>query len=250
MFSNFYDNDIFIETENNKNTSLRLAHNKFSHLTHDEWKKQMKFGIDIQHSYYPSESNLKANNGLPESVDWVTAGAVTPVKDQGNCGSCWSFSATGALEGALQIKKGDLKSLSEQQLVSCNTKTNFGCEGGSMDNAFKWIKQNGGICTEDSYPYISGDTGSKESCDNSCTTVSNTGSISYTDVAQNDNAMMTALSQQPVSIAIESDSQIFQFYSSGVITGGGCGIDLNHGVLAVGYGKYDTDGKIILYLCI
>jgi C1A family cysteine protease len=243
MFSNFYDNDIFIETENNKNTSLRLAHNKFSHLTHDEWKQQMKFGIDIQHSYYPSEPNLKANNELPESVDWVAAGAVTPVKDQGNCGSCWSFSATGALEGALQIKKGDLKSLSEQQLVSCNTDTNYGCEGGLMDDAFDWIKQNGGICTEASYPYISGDTGSKESCSTSCELVSDTASISHRGVAQNDIDMMTALSQQPVSIAIEADSRIFQFYSSGVITGNRCGAEVNHGVLAVGYGKYDIDGK-------
>merc|ERR1712072_590679 len=102
------------------------------------------------------------------SVDWEAAGAVTPVKNQGNCGSCWSFSTTGSIEGAYQIKYGTLESFSEQNLVSCDN-TDAGCNGGWMDDAFEWMKSNGGICTEADYPYTSGDTGQSGSCAQNCT---------------------------------------------------------------------------------
>jgi C1A family cysteine protease len=165
---------------------------------------------------------------------------VTGVKDQGNCGSCWSFSATGALEGAYQIKYGSLVSFSEQNLVSCDT-IDSACNGGLMDNAFSWTKTNGGLCTEAGYPYTSGTTGQKGSCTTTCTKNTGVAPKSFTDIAKNsDSALMTALAQQPVSIAIQANQPAFQSYKSGVLTGT-CGSNLDHGVLAVGYGTW-TDG--------
>merc|ERR1711965_205711 len=155
---------------------------------------------------------------LPDSVDWTSKGAVTPVKDQGQCGSCWSFSATGALEGAYYVKNGKLNSYSEQHLVSCDT-TDAGCNGGLMDNAFAWTKSNGGICHEEDYAYTSGTSGKSGSCAPDCSKDSGVAPKSYTDVEKySDSALMSALAQQPASIAIQADQSSFQLYKSGVLT--------------------------------
>merc|ERR1712087_753979 len=172
---------------------------------------------------------------LADSVDWTTKGAVTPVKNQGQCGSCWSFSTTGSLEGAWEIATGNLVSFSEQQFVDCD-KVDQGCNGGLMDNAFKYAERNA-LCTEDSYSY----KGRGGTCQaTSCTVgIPKGGVTGYKDVAKDDmNALMEAVAQQPVSIAIEAGLPTFQLYKSGVL-GGICGTNLDHGVLAVGYG---TDG--------
>lgn len=204
----------------------------------------MRLGLGRYQPSEPAEfvhSAPQNVSALPASVDWSAKGAVTPVKDQGNCGSCWSFSATGALEGAYYIKNGNLKSYSEQHLVSCDT-TDSGCNGGLMDNAFAWTKKNGGICTEADYPYTSGTSSKSGTCAAStCTKDSGIAPKSYTDVQKNsDDALMSALVKQPVSIAIEADQSSFQLYKSGVLTAA-CGAKLDHGVLAVGYGTW-TDG--------
>jgi len=173
-------------------------------------------------------------------VDWTTKGAVTGVKNQGSCGSCWSFSTTGSLEGAYFLKYGSLLSFSEQQLVSCDTKGNDqGCNGGWMDDAFTYVANNGGITTEDQYPYTSGTSGKTGTCVTSgYTNVANVapkGSL-YVDVkAGSVDAMMSAVNVGPVSIAIQANQMAFQSYSSGVLTGR-CGNNLDHGVLLVGYG--------------
>ncbi len=182
----------------------------------------------------------RTKSSTASSVDWVTAGAVTPVKDQGQCGSCWSFSTTGALEGAYYTTYGTLPSFSEQQLVDCDNRQHggkdMGCNGGLMDNAFTWIKKNGGLCTEVSYPYVSGTTKTAGTCQTTCSAVKNSAVVSYTDVpTKSDSAMMQALTLQPVSVAIEADQKAFQLYKSGVFTGE-CGTNLDHGVLVVGYG--------------
>ena len=244
MLSNFANNDDIIETHNaKKGETYTLGHNQFSHMSFDEFKAYVRLGLDDRSEETVAEYVLEAPKdltALPTSVDWSTKGAVTGVKDQGNCGSCWSFSATGALEGAYQLKYGTLVSFSEQNLVSCDT-IDSACNGGLMDNAFSWTKTNGGLCTESGYPYTSGTTGQKGTCTTTCAKNTGVTPKSFTDVAKNsDSALMTAIAQQPVSIAIQANQPAFQSYKSGVLTGT-CGSNLDHGVLAVGYGTW-SDG--------
>lgn len=181
----------------------------------------------------------------PSSINWVEKGGVTGVKDQGQCGSCWSFSTTGALEGAYFVKYGRLPVFSEQQLVDCDNfqhgGKDHGCNGGLMDNAFNWIEKNNGLCSEESYPYVSGTTKSAGTCQTTCSSIEDSAVLNYVDVAKSsDDAMMSALTRQPVSIAIQADQKDFQLYQTGVFTGE-CGTGLDHGVLAVGYGSENGD---------
>jgi len=238
----FANNEDFIASHNAQNLSYKLGHNDFSHLTFEEFKAQVGLGsMPMPQSGADFVHHAPADvSSLPASVDWPSAGAVTPVKDQGNCGSCWSFSTTGALEGAYFLKYGSLLSFSEQHLVSCDT-TDSGCNGGLMDNAFAWVKKNGGLCTESDYPYTSGTTGKTGTCSATCTKNTKVTPSSYTDVQKNsDDALMSALAKQPVSVAIQANQPAFQFYKSGVLTGT-CGTRLDHGVLATGYGTW-SDG--------
>jgi len=237
----FADNHDVIEAHNaQEGVTYKLGHNEFSHMTLQEFHDYLHLGGTRPGNLRKNPTGPKhvaaPNKSLPESVDWVAAGAVTEVKNQGSCGSCWSFSATGALEGAYQIKNGNLLSFSEQELVSCD-QTDGGCNGGWMDDAFTWVKNNGGLCTEGDYPYTSGN-GKTAACQkDSCSNVAM--SPTYTDVTEGSvEALMSAVAQQPVSIAIQANQMAFQLYSEGVLTGR-CGQNLDHGVLAVGYGTMD-----------
>jgi C1A family cysteine protease len=247
-FDKWVENHNYIEQVNSMNLTYQLGHNQFSALSHDEYLNMVRGyrGLQVRS---PNDGwrnrNLQTTTGYaaPTSVDWVSAGAVTAVKDQGQCGSCWSFSTTGALEGAYYLKYGTLTSFSEQQLVDCDNYASggkdHGCNGGLMDNAFAWIGKNNGLCTESDYPYVSGTTQTAGSCAKKCVSVAGSDIVKYIDVASNsDSAMMSALAVQPVSIAIEADQRDFQLYKSGVFTGT-CGTNLDHGVLAVGYGSID-----------
>jgi len=246
MLQNFANNDDIVETHNKKTSTYTLGHNQFSHLSLEEYREYVKLGLakknpdNVASAIHAAPTDV---SGIPSSVDWVSGGAVTGVKDQGQCGSCWSFSATGALEGAYQLKYGSLKSFSEQNFVDCDTYRNggsdLGCNGGIMDSAFSWATKNGGVCSEADYPYVSGTNQDKNDCKTTCTKDAKVAPKSFTDVQTNsDSAMMSALAQQPVSIAIEADTSSFQLYRSGVFTAA-CGANLDHGVLAVGYGTLD-----------
>ena len=244
MLANWKNNDQIIEETNAKNLTYTLGHNAFSGMNSEEFSEHMHFGLN--RDLIASAVGLRGFSetldltALPTSVDWRSKGAVTPVKNQKQCGSCWSFSTTGALEGIYAIKRGNLVSFSEQQLVDCDYiragGTSLGCNGGDMKSAMEWIGKNNGLCTESAYPYVSGDTKTNGPCQKSCSIVSGSDISTTVSVSANsDNAMMTALAQQPVSVAIEADQSSFQLYKSGVFTGT-CGTNLDHGVLLVGYG--------------
>jgi len=242
----FADSDDKISRHNSDpSTSFTMDHNMFSHLTWEEFKTMFSIGRPLptkptmpsqpfendSQEIAAMERRLNTFSKPPSKVDWREKGAVTPVKNQGSCGSCWSFSTTGSMEGAYFLKTGNLVSFSEQMLVDCD-KYDSGCGGGLMDFAFQWIQENGGLCAEEDYTYDAKD----ERCSlNKCSLVKGSQVDSWIDVKPNESALMEAVSKQPVSIAIEADEQAFQFYSGGVLTSG-CGTTLDHGVLLVGYG--------------
>jgi C1A family cysteine protease len=225
-----------VQRHNAHGQDWSMGLNEFADLTSEEFAARYIGGYraDRKSVNEVDTSLLRVSpEGLPASVDWTTKGAVTPVKNQGQCGSCWSFSTTGSIEGVTEIATGQLVSLSEQQLVDCSGKYgNMGCNGGMMDAAFKYVIAEGGLCSESAYPYRGADGICKADQCEKVATIS-----SYKDVpADSDDAFMAAIAQQPVSIAIEADQLAFQFYSGGVLTGR-CGDNLDHGVLAVGYGS-------------
>merc|ERR1719172_181541 len=183
--------------------------NQFTDLTLEEFQ-----ALNIRGFVKSGERGLAylgehEDTEVADSIDWRTKGAVTPVKNQGQCGSCWAFSTTGALEGAWAVATGKLVSLSEQQFVDCAKDAGEGCKGGGMDGAFEFSKKHG-ACTEESYAY----TGKDGKCHASCTEgIPRGGVVGYKDVDPDDTkALMEAVVKQPVSVAIEADQMGFQLY--------------------------------------
>jgi C1A family cysteine protease len=229
----FKNNLDYVREHEEGEHSYTLAMNEFGDLTSEEFSAIYLTGLLPQRGQYMREQNAEVLTDVdaPSSIDWTTKGAVTPVKNQGQCGSCWAFSTTGSVEGAHAISTGNLVSLSEQQLVDCaGSEGNMGCNGGLMDYAFEYIIKNNGICSESAYPYTAQDG----TCQTSCSSVATISG--YTDnPAGNEDNLINLTAQGPVSIAIEADQMSFQFYSGGVFDGN-CGTQLDHGVLIVGYG--------------
>jgi C1A family cysteine protease len=228
----FNSNVELINRHNQGNSSWTMAINKFADLTSDEFRQTYAACSmhDMRRDMFSFNHVEMDVSALPTSVNWTAAGAVTPVKNQQQCGSCWAFSTTGSVEGAHYLSTNNLVSVSEQQLVDCSdAEGNQGCNGGLMDNGFQYIIKNHGLGSEASYPY----TASDGTCRKVPSVVTITG---FKDVPSNsETALLTAVAQQPVSVAVEADQNNFQFYSSGVMTAS-CGTNLDHGVLAVGYG--------------
>ncbi|OVA14803.1 Peptidase C1A [Macleaya cordata] len=248
-FEIFMNNVKGIESFNNAvvNRSYSLSLNEFADQTNEEFRaarygyksSRVPASLGTTTSSFFKYENL---TDVPPSMDWRVEGVVTPVKNQGQCGCCWAFSAVAAMEGITKLKTGNLISLSEQELVDCDVKGfNRGCSGGWMDKAFKFIVMNKGLTTEANYPYMGVD-GSY--CDPQKTATSEAEITGYEDVpANSETALLKAVASQPVSVAIDAGGFDFQFYSGGVFNGEQCGTKLNHAVTAIGYGTSEDGTK-------
>ena len=235
----FTATDAFIKENNASNASHVAGHNQFSDWTYAEYKAILGYRAGEMDMANREVTLFEPTNA--SSVNWVEAGAVTPVKDQGQCGSCWAFSSTGALEGAHYVASGELLSFSEQQLVDCAGLRygNLGCNGGMQARAFKYLKSHN-IELEETYPYTSGTSKKAGSCQYSDSSTTSVDVSSYVNVKADDaEQMKAALQQQPLAVSIEADKMVFQTYKSGVLSDSACGTKLDHAVLAVGYGTED-----------
>jgi C1A family cysteine protease len=234
----FYNNLLYIHQTNSAQNDYQLGANQFAALTTDEFLEMYTgYNTGIQKIEGAKQANLMDVSTLPTEWDWQSNGAVTGVKNQGQCGDCWAFSTVGALEGLYQIKTGTLDSFSEQQLTDCSDAFgNMGCNGGLMDNAFKYVEQYG-IETESDYPFV----GTDQKCKyNSADVVYKI--TGYTDVTpKNNDDLQTALYQQVVSIAIDAEN--IMLYTSGVFSNTNCGTQLDHGVTLVGWGVDSSSSK-------
>lgn len=242
-FGVWMENLEYIVEYNREHDSHWLGLNRFADQRFEDWREGMSFGL-LPNAVAVSEKNknnarsqgvFRYENAedIPESMDWREKKAVGEVKNQMMCGSCWAFSTTGAIEGINAITTGKLVSLSEQMLIDCDTSKDHGCHGGLMDFAFDFVVANGGIDTEESYPYKA----EEGVCDVNRRDRHVVTIDGHEDVPMNDEvSLLKAVSNQPVSAAIEADQRAFQLYVGGVFDAD-CGTQLNHGVLVVGYGN-------------
>jgi len=248
---NFLKADNLIKEHNATESNYKLGHNQFSDWHKDEYEKLLGYrrGKLLKADGGDCENPTLESNGLPDEVNWVTAGAVTPVKDQGACGSCWAFSTTGSLEGAHFVATGELLSFSEQQLVACDqTAINQGCNGGFQDEAYKYYEAGAKAELESVYPYTAGTYGFDGKClyDESSTTAVTVSSYTCVSPSQVDQ-MKAAVANQPTAVAIQANMPCFQFYHSGVLDNENCGTNLDHAVLTVGYG-FDATANMNYWL--
>ena len=228
-------NIILHNLDNTQNFTMGI--NQFTDLTPQEFKDQYVGGLKTEVGSYGCKSFSSSASGAPSSVDWRNKGVVNPVRDQGQCGSCWAFATTANAESVWAISSGKLLDLSEEFLVECATGAgyfNMGCNGGQPDSAFKYMINNG-QCTESSYPYKAGTTKTAGTCQK-CTSAGASFSGCY-DVASKDQvSLMAAVAKHPVVIAIEADTRYFQSYSGGILDSPNCGTTLDHAVEIIGYG--------------
>ncbi|CAF3017585.1 unnamed protein product [Rotaria sp. Silwood2] len=223
--------------------SYTLGMNQFGDMTHEEFKKQLnefKISANMEKHKFDHDTFFALSHvTVPRAVDWRTDGFVTSVKDQGACGSSWAFAATGALEGQHKHQTRRLVSLSVQNLIDCSTDFgNAGCNGGVIDSAFQYIKENGGIDTEESYPY--------EARNGKCrfnSTNIGANSTGFRDIKTMDEAALTyAIAiRGPIAVFIDASHSSFQFYQSGVYDEPNCSsTTLDHCGLVVGFNATDS----------
>lgn len=209
--------------------SYRKSINRFSDMTQEEFKSYLTLHSKPTLKSEQTIPYVKKGVEIAASVDWREQGYVTEVKDQGDCGSCWSFAVTGSTEGAYYRSSGNLVSLSEQQLIDCTTYLNFGCDGGYLDETIPYIAENG-LQSESSYPYTATDGTCRYDSSQVVTKVS-----TYHSISDEESLLEAVATQGPVAAAI--DATYITFYDSGVYSSSQCSADeLNHGVLIVGYG--------------
>ena len=223
-----------IKEINAKETSFKLGHNQYSTYTKEEMKKMAGFKAPDE----GLQTNVKVldTSDLPHDIDWVAQGVVAEIKNQGQCGSCWSFSATNCMESHHAIKTGELLDLSEQQYVDC-VKNAYGCNGGWMGYAFDYSMTSPQDLEKD-YKY-------KARQNYRCLDRRYKGKVSvqnYWNVPRESvDQLKAAITYGPVSVTLQSASRVFQNYESGILDSDDCGTDVDHAVNAVGYGV--EDGK-------
>ena len=241
-FSIWNENKKYIDSMNSKNLGYKLKLNSFADLSNEEFHRMApprSMRPPVTSQLQPGLGGIfHGTNSLsaPSSIDWRTKGAVTPVKDQGSCGSCWTFGSIGSVEGIWAIQNGELLRLSEQQIVDCSWVVNLGCNGGYAQWAYQWMISNGGLALEGTYRYLAQNSWCKSYDKSSGVYVTG-----YKNVTSGDeNALKEAVaSVGPVAIAIDAAHLSFRFYAEGVYYEPECGNtenDLDHEVLVVGYG--------------
>ncbi|KAF0718604.1 hypothetical protein As57867_001596, partial [Aphanomyces stellatus] len=220
-----------VARKNNPKAQFSTDH-KFALMTELEFKKFVS--VSFQQGNHTARTLAAEDTAAAQasSVDWTTGSCVPPVRDQGQCGSCWAFSATGVSEMAHCIVTGQLYVLSEQQVTSCDTANgNGGCNGGFPWYAIDYVATNG-LCLDSDWPYSSGTSGQTGSCSKSCTKKQL--SIGQSVQVSGESALATALNKQPVSVTVEAGNSVWQNYQGGVVTR--CpGAQSDHAVIAVGY---------------
>jgi C1A family cysteine protease len=233
---NFTTTHNWIEQHNSMlGRTWTAGHNQFSDWHAAEYKAQL--GYVSEDKERMASTWFEPTNA--DSVNWIDQGAVTPVKDQGQCGSCWAFSTIASLEGAHAIATGELKSFCEEQVVDCAGIRYglMGCNGGMQNRAYNYYEAGNDAMLEDDYKYTSGTTKAKGSCQYDASQASNVTVKNYDMVTPNNQSQMkAALDKGVLAVAIEADKRAFQTYQSGILSGDACGTKLDHAVTAVGYG--------------
>lgn len=239
-FGIFKENVNFIREHNqNTNNTYNVSLNQFGDLRENEYLQKYGGFLDNPQAGSPENDAQLAklvNITAADSVDWREKNAVTPVMNQGQCGSCWTYSVAGALEGHWALQYGQLEPLANQQLLDCaGSYGNQGCRGGFMDWTWKYVRSAGGVCKYSDYPYV----GKVTRCQKSCKPVARI-DTHVTTKARDEDQLMKAANLGPVAVAVTAAAKGFQFYHSGIISSG-CGTNLDHAVVLTGYGKDKLD---------
>jgi len=234
-FTIFKANLDFIREHNAQELSWDMGINQFADMSPAEFKAWVGSFPPPPTTSNGVEQRFTGFGTVPDKLEWNDKKAVTQIKDQGQCGSCWAFATTGVVESWWFIHNGftgTVADLSSQQLVDCSKDTCYGCQGGWPYKALEYVSQKG-LCATGAYPYTARDGQCKDS---SCTPVVPAGALKgYLNVS-GEPGILQALQDGPVSVLVEADTSAFQFYHSGVLDSPSCGHQIDHAILATGYG--------------
>lgn len=228
-------NKEIIEEHNRRNLSWQMGLNKFSDLTDEEFKATLK--LANRDDNFPTDtcakiSNYSTNTIIPDQINWTALGAVTPVANQGLCGSCSYFAATSALEGVWKIATGNLIGLSQQQLIDCSKDGNYACFGGMADFSYNYTIHDG-LCSDNDYPYMAMSGRCRVRQCKSVVNVTSCANIYSGNVQITEMLLKYLVANYTVSAIV--DASTWQNYRSGVIDNTTCYFSLNHAIAIVGY---------------